>query len=668
MTGTLIGALVLVLLAGTGALIATMLGARTAPDLALVAYVVGFAEVVVLFLFLSAFRGVSQAALVAGVVLLFVAAGSVWVLRGTPRPPSLRTDSFRRLASSRPVLVSAIAVAFGLAYVIALIFGTPPNGWDPLNYHLARAAFWLQSGGIRYIEPTYDERLNLNPPDGEIGSAFALGATHEEMLVGFVQFFAALACAGSIFVLARRIGLRPAEAAFGAILFLTLPIVALQESVAKNDLVMASFLLAATVFLLGDSRPDLVLAGLATALAVGTKSTALYGLPILLGVALVARPRTRRVERAAGVAAGALIGSYWYAVNLAETGHFFGDQSAQQAVTAVLQPPEDLVTALGIGVDTLDLSGAVGADILIYGLGALAVAAGLFFARQHRRAWGSALLGGAIVAATFPLLLLSEHVGRPALVHLYDALGKPSGYLAIGDNVASSPTSASDTVSWFGPVGFLFVTGVLIAMLQLMRRRQLTQLEGLFAFAPVAWFVLVALTLTYNPWLGRFFVFPVALSAVFWGRALRWPAVAWGAAALSAITLFLTLVHYVEKPSGLRLFDRDPAESVWTMARWQVQSRHDPALGPVFQFLDEQIPAHASIALALSENDFGYPAFGPHLSRRVEIVPEGSTARDIQTEWLVASPERAGQIDSSCWLAVFQSSGGNVYRRRPGCA
>jgi 4-amino-4-deoxy-L-arabinose transferase-like glycosyltransferase len=667
MSGTIIGAVVLVLLAGTGALVAATLGARMSAELALITYVVGCAEVVVLFLFLSAFGGVSQAALIAGVCMLFVAGLGVWLLAGARRPASLRTGAFRGFASSRPVVVLAIVVLLGLTYVLALIIGTAPNGWDPLNYHLARAAFWLQSGGIRYIEPTYDERLNLNPPNGEIGSAFTLGTTHEESLVGFVQFFAAVACAGSVFVLARRVGLRSTEAAFSALLFLTLPIVALQESVAKNDLVLASFLLAATVFILGDSRASVALAGVATALAVGTKSTALFGIPILLAVALIAQPRAWRLGRFVGIAAGTLIGSYWYWVNAVETGHLLGDQSAQQAVTAVLQPPENLLTAFGAGVDMVDLSGARGTDIAFYGLGALAVAAGLYAVHRRRGAW-TALLGGAIVAAPFPLLLFSEHVGRPGLVHLYDLLGKPNGYLAIGDDVASSPTTASDTVSWFGPVGLLFVIGTLVVALPLIRRRTLTPLAGPFALAPVVWFVLVALTLSYNPWLGRFFIFPVALSAVLWGRVLRWPTAAWGATVLGAITLVLTLVHYVEKPSGLRLLDRSSAQSVWEMKRWEVQSRHDPPLAPVLQFLDEQIPAHTSIALALSENDFGYPAFGPHLGRRVEVVPEGSNAHDVHTQWLLASSERAPQIDPSCWRPAFRSSEGDVFHRGGNCA
>jgi hypothetical protein len=52
---------------------------------------------------------------------------------------------------------------------------------------------------------------------------------------------------------------------------------------------------------------------------------------------------------------------------------------------------------------------------------------------------------------------------------------------------------------------------------------------------------------------GRFFVYPVALSAALWGLVLRRRAFAVAAVALAATTAALTLLHFREKPSGLHL-------------------------------------------------------------------------------------------------------------------
>jgi hypothetical protein len=630
-------------------------------------YVAASAEVVGLFLFLSAFDAVTRRALLAGLVALFITALAVWVLTGTEHFPSLPQRPFADIGERGPLLLLTAGVGLALAYLIALIVATPPNGWDPANYHLARAGFWLQSGGVGYIRDVYDQRLNFNPPNGEIGFAFVFSVTRDENLVGFVQFFAALASATGVFAFARRMGLRRGEAAFGGLAFLSLPLIALQSSSAKNDLVVASYLVAAALFVLGDSRREIALGSIATALAMGTKFTAAYGLTILLALVFVAA-RTGRALRVAALAVGGLIGSYWYVVNAHETGHILGDQSNVPGLTAPLHPAENLLTAFGSLVDTVDLSGARGADIFLYPIAALLLAAGLTVLRLDESGKTYIFLAAAVVAAPLVLLFVSEHLGHPALVRLYDALGRPKGYLAAGDATAASPTTASDTASWYGPAGLLLSIASGIAAVRLRRRRSLPDQKLITALAPLAWFVLVALTLTYNPWLGRFFVFPIALSAAHWGFALRWRSTSWAIAALAVITLGLSIVHYTEKPSGLQLLDRSPGStSVWTMERWQVQSQHDPAIGPVFRFLDHDIPRKSSITLALSANDFGYPAFGPHLDRRVVLVPFGSSAREFETGWLLASRERAPEIDRSCWREVFRSEEATVFRHNDDC-
>src|SRR5262249_12510714 len=158
------------------------------------------------------------------------------------------------------------------------------------------------------------------------------------------------------------------------------------------------------------------------------------------------------------------------------------------------------VTAYGMLVDALDLSGARGRDILLY-LIAAAVAATIGFAFTRSR-WTLAIVGLGLV----PLLVLpfAEHVARPGLVRLFDAVHDAHGYLGV-DTPEWSPTFASDTASWFGPIGLICVVGTLAVAV--VARRRGTAL--LFAVAPAAWFVLVALTLSYNPFLGRFFIFPV---------------------------------------------------------------------------------------------------------------------------------------------------------------
>jgi hypothetical protein len=658
-TGALLGVLVLVLLTATGLLVGLSVSTRGVARLVLAAYVVAYAEIVLLALFLSSFDAMTRSRLVGGVVLVFVAALALWTLAGAPRPAPLRPvlADARRCA---PLGVLGVFVALASAYTLALVLGTAPNGWDPLNYHLARAAFWLQSQHVGYIADAYDQRLNFNPPNGEIGIAFVVGITRNERAAGLVQFFAFLASGVGVVALARTVGGTRAQALIGGLLFLLLPIVLLQSGDGKNDVIVASFLVAAAVLLHARTRGGLALAGVATALALGAKFTAAYGLVFLVALALLARPQALRVSRLVTVAAGAIAGSYWYLVNHHETGRFLGDQSGTGTLTAPFHPAANVVTAFGDLVDTIDLSGAKGSFILLFV--PIAVIVTLALARSGYRP-ALALAAGVVAISPLLLLVLSEHVGRPLLVHVYNAVGKPPAYLAFGDDVNSAPTTAGDTVSWFGPVGLFLVSAAAVAAFGRIRRRTLPASAGVLAAAPIAWLAMVALTLTYHPWQGRFFVFPVALSAALWGALLDSRAALWAVTALGVTTAALSLANYVEKPAG---FGADP--SVWHMTRAEVQSNHDPPLEPLFRFLDRRVPRRTSIGLAFATNDFGFPVFGPHLERRVVLVPGGSSARETHTAWLVTDAQRAPQVDAGCWKAVLRSERGAVFMRRPDCA
>ena len=76
--------------------------------------------------------------------------------------------------------------------------------------------------------------------------------------------------------------------------------------------------------------PRAVLAAVATALAVGTKIPATYGVPILVAVAVVP-PNVHRLQRVAAVLAGATAGSYWYLVNTVQTGDPLGELRTERA-------------------------------------------------------------------------------------------------------------------------------------------------------------------------------------------------------------------------------------------------------------------------------------------------------------------------------------------------
>jgi hypothetical protein len=673
MLAALVAVVTALLLTTTGLALGATLRVRSLAELLLAAYVLAFAEVVALTLLLSPFDGIRRPALLAGLAVVCALAVGLWWRSGRPvaATGALRAAG-RVLREWPPLVVLATAVSLAFAYVIALVVGTPPNAWDTLSYHLARAALWRQDGAAGYIDNAYDGRLNGNPPNGELALTFVLELTRDERFAGFAQLLGALALATGVFALARRLGLSRPEAAFGGLLFLTLPLVVLQASTALNDLVLAALLLAATVFLLGDSRQSLGLASLATALAVGTKVTAAYGVVILLLVAVVASPRDARPGRVVAIGLGALAGSYWYVLNLAKTGRALGPHYGTDLI-ALFEPRENLLSALARILDTLELPGTEGSggfsnsDALLYVVVAAVLLSTLVVIALTT---GRVRLSVALTAGWLALLPLSVpplgYVYWRAFAKLHDVLGGPEGELPVGE--WPRQTTASETISWFGPLALFLLVGVAVASVVLHRRGSWSGLAVALAVAPLLWLVLVSASIEYDVWQGRFFVFPVALSAALWGVVLRTPAVAWAAVAIGATTVALSLVNSLEKPSGVQLFADREIESVWGRERWEVQSLTRAEIAPVLRFLEEEVPTDAAIALALNGDEWGYPAFGRHLERPVELVPLRSTGRGVAAGWLLLGPARPGALDPVCWRPVVDTpSGWAVLRAQPGC-
>lgn len=631
---------------------AAALRLRSLPEFLLAAYVLAVTEVVALLLVLSPFSAVRRPVLLAGLSVGCALGLGSWWRAGRPRPPWLSgaRASVRELRASAPVTALLVAVGAAGSYAVALALGSPPVTWDSLRYHLTRAAFWRQDGAVGYIANAYDARINANPPNGEILLTFVLELARDERLTAFVQLVAWLACFAGVVALARRLGLARSEACFGGAAFVLLPIVVLQSSTTHNDLVLASLLLAATVFATRTSGRELALAGLAVGLAVGTKVTAVYAAPILLAVAVLAAPRRAWMRRTAALAAGAGAGTYWYVVNALHTDEVLGG-TPDRGHIETFEPAANLLAALARVLDATELPGVHGWGAYAYVLAAIGFATVLLLlARTRRMGTRSALVAGALAFA--PLLLLpASYATWRVLAKLHDVSGAAPGLLPL--DRWEPQTLASEDQSWYGPVGLLLVVGVGAFALVLVRRRALPALAAVLAMAPLAWLVLMSATLGYDPWQGRFFAYPVALSAALWGTVLRWPPVAGATAAVTITIAGLTLVQYEQKPL-----------TVWpTAARWELQSRQRAEMGPLLRHLDERVEPDATVALALRGNEWGYPAFGPGLERRALLLDAGSSGTDLEADWLLADTDRAGEIDRTCWEVAVATGSGTLFER-----
>jgi len=231
-----------------------------------------------------------------------------------------------RLAIRPLEALLALASAAIVAVVAVTAFISPPNSADAMAYHMPRVVYWAQAGSVAFFPTPYLNQISLQP----LAEYFALDTY---LLSGGDRFVNLLTCAaflGSIVgvsSLAGALGGGSRGQAFAAFFCATVPNGILQASGAKNEWMLALWLICAAYFAACENVP---FTGLALGLALATKATAyLFAPPLILAILLIRRQRVR-ARWVAWIAAGILlINTPQYVRNLRLSGSPLGYDSAQ---------------------------------------------------------------------------------------------------------------------------------------------------------------------------------------------------------------------------------------------------------------------------------------------------------------------------------------------------
>lgn len=650
--------LVLGLLCLTAARLMMALRVTSPAAFVLGAFLIVHVELLLLALGLSLFRGVTAASLLIGAVI--VCALVLWISRGSRSHVDWHATT--RVGRLDPlVLTLAVVVALGFAYSVAMGIWVPQVEDDELTHHLVRAQLWWQHHGITYLHGIVDFRNNGYPPGGEVGPFASMVLAGNDYFVALDQIFAGLALAVGAAGISRRLGFDRRQALFGGLLVLSLPIIALQVGTAMTDLVIGAFLLAAAFFLIEVDRWSPWLAGIATALAIDVKLSALFGVPLLLAFAWIARPETMRRTRIVSVAVGAAFGAYWYVVNLVETGTWDGHASDSFQVDRSI--PAMLSRIARLGIEFIEVPGAVGRDRWLYAAGALIAlcTCGVLFGKSRR----VATLAAGSVAAVVALLPLALPSVEHALIRVYFKF-----WLLVGrrDLANTDPgrdiTKSAANFSWYGPLGSVLFVAAAVLVIIAVRRRRLDRLAVVCCLAPAYWCVAFGASLYYQDWIGRYFAFPFVLAAATWGIVLRWRPVAWGVVAIAGTTLLLSLANDAKRPSGLPLLQGDKPRSVWHTPRWTGVALRDDYDVPI-RYLDQRIPDSADVGLAITPSDPVYPFFGRGLGRHVRFVYEQDRDAPKGVNWVFIRPDHPSSLCADAWSVVLRTADGwRIMHRR----
>ena len=656
MGGALLLAAAVGCLAYWGWVAAAIVGIDALPLRVLAAYVIGWAGLAVATALLSFPAMLSRWSLVLVVVAI---AGIALAARLRQREPSAASlDPGWRDALRDPVVrMLAVAVLVAGIYLGALAVLTTPNDWDGLTYHETRALLWDQQDGLGYVPSGNDPRLDGNPPAEEIGLYLAMILPRSERFAALPQYLALWASLLAVVLAARRLGLSRPAAAYGGLVFATLPIVVLHGASILNDLVVASFLLAAVVFLLGHSRAVLVVGSVAVGLALSTKFNAVLALPLLVAVVLAGVPGERRLASVLACGAGVVLGAPWYVLNVVETGSLDGDLGNATGQTADHSFRGIIGTLRAMTFDVIDTSGLWSSELLVaVVVGAALVLVGLVRVRRRLTTARTPIYAGLVVALV-PLALRS--VGTPTewlWKHFWVNVGQED--IAVDHGDAWKVLSVPDTsLSWYGAAGAVVILGGVVAAFLGVRRGELPRPSLLFALAPLVLIATFALTIVYDPWRGRLLMFGVGLACAAWGWTLRARWLSTGVAALCVTTLALSLVHSFTKPSGLGLLEPAISRSVWHRDRIDTLTviRDFDGTPTLLREVERMVPASAEIAVATPMDTFLAPLAGPRLSRSLRLVADGERVPS-KVAWIVTREPAVVVGCAGAWRTVFREA------------
>jgi hypothetical protein len=572
---------------------------------ALAVYVLACAEVVGLGLALSPLRLAGRAGYLTGEAVLLGAALAAWNRKRRPVP------AVTRVRVDRAVAALGAVVALSFAYELFLALTVPPNNGDSLTYRLSRAAAWLQHGGVYWIPSPHTERQNEFPPNAELEQLYTFVFLRGDGAAALTQLAAALSLVVAVAGIARRLGYSHSASAFAGLLFATLAEVALQSSSTQNDLVTASFVACAAYFV----RTSPALAGAALGLALGTKVSAWFALPVLGVLALVTVPRRALAATLGWALAGALaFAGPFVALNLAHTGKPFGHAYEQQVFRPDVTFGGTVSTVARVTYRFVDLSGYRISDRL----------------RQPLERRGEDVFGALHIDPNPP-----ESSGFPFAFALNER--------------------AHEDHSFFGPLGILLLVPLALVFSFAWPLRRTSAAQGVHGLALPLFVVVLALTFRFSDE-ARYLVVAVALTAPLAAAIYRLRVLALAAAVLAVVSLALVHARNELKPTGL-----GERTAAWRLPRAEAMSLDVPSRAPFLEAVERDVPHGAPLGRALGPSDWDYPLFGRSFTRELVPLPRsggleaagrrglryavfGEAWRPSGRGWTIRRFERAGAL------------------------
>lgn len=249
-------------------------------------FLIAFAQIILTFEILSLFSAINQFWVMGVNILVLLISVYLWNRVKRPVWTLQFANEKKRIFNALRLDKSLKILFFGYcAFILVSVFLCmimPITNEDALSYHVVRSLFWIFQGNLNHFVVADVRNLGL-PINSEILYSWLLLFVRKDLFLGFFAFTGYFIAMLSVYSILRLLGYCVRKRLWVIFILTSIPSVLVQVSATETDIILAG-LITSSIFLFwyalkNNEKIPVIMASLAYAIAIGTKTTAIVMIP-----------------------------------------------------------------------------------------------------------------------------------------------------------------------------------------------------------------------------------------------------------------------------------------------------------------------------------------------------------------------------------------------------